>query len=129
MSYKKLLPDKRIFVEGIPHYHCSVCCEYHPYEDMMKNKNGSYGVTRNCKVCYVKTYVVYVPIPDSERKIRKRRSSEEKFYDDKINREMKHINYRGVSQEDLDEVQNVMKRLGYHDKEPVWVQFNRKYGF
>jgi len=23
----------------------------------------------------------------------------------------------------------VMNRLGYHDREPVWVQFNRRHGF
>ena len=96
---------------------------------MMKNKNSSYGVTRNCKKCYVKTYVFYIPIAEEDRKIRHRRTQEEKIEDDKTNREMKHINFWGSTPEDLEEVKSVMKRLGYHDKEPVWVQFHKKYGF
>ena len=42
---------------------------------------------------------------------------------------MKHISYRGATDEDYQEVGNVMKRLGYHDREPVWIQFHKKYGF
>ena len=129
MSYKKQLPDKRIFVEGIPHYHCSICHVYHPYEDMIKKTDGVYGVTRNCRKCYLETYYMYKPKKNSERIHKPRRTQEQKLEDDKIHKEMRHIHFRGCGFEDLEEVKNVMNRLGYHDREPVWVQFNRRHGF
>ena len=129
MKYKKQLPDKRIFVEEVPHYHCSICNVYHPYDDMMKNLKGVYGVTRNCRKCYFKTYYIYTPIDENKRKQKVRRTREQIVEDAKIHKEMSHIHFWGSTVEDSEEVKNVMKRLGYNEDEPVWIQFNRRHGF
>ena len=44
---------------------------------MMKNTKGVYGVTRNCRKCYFKTYYIYTPIDENKRKQKVRRTREQ----------------------------------------------------
>ena len=121
MKYERKLPDKMMLVEGVQHYHCSLCGNYFPYELMTKRDSLPFGVTRNCRECFNTVY--------NKHPKRKRRSSQEliEFYE--AQKEFRHINFWGITPEQTLEVEKVMERLGYTKDEPVWVQFHRKHGF
>lgn len=121
MGYKKKLPEKRIFIEGVPHFHCSNCNEYLTKDVMTTSKRVTYGVTRVCKECHRLLY--------GHISTRTRRSAEQLIEDDKIQKEFQHINLMGLNDNDRLEVKKIFKRLGYNDDEPIWIQFNRKHGF
>jgi len=125
MPYKKHFPVKKIEIDGIDHFHCSKCGSYKVFEEMCLNKNYQYGCTRTCKVCYKQLYQI------DKRAIR----LESKNYKERLesikqdNKEMKHINFWGCTDEDRLEVIEVMKRLGFVEDEPFHIQWHRKHGF
>lgn len=122
MRYQKTLPDKRIFIDEVPHYICSLCGEYQTYDKMVQRDSAPYGVTRNCKECFNKVY-------NKKDKVRLRRSSEELREFELAQKEFRHINFWGVSQSDVQEVKEVMKRMGFDLEKPIWKQWHQRHDF
>lgn len=123
MRYVKRLPDKRIEIDGIEYFHCTLGDHYVTRNEIIGNKNHTYGVCRSCKKCHNETY--HVRLSDRQP----HRTSDQIAEDDKHYRRNKHINLWGVTDEDVAEVAEVMKRLGFTTHEPVWIQWHRKHGF
>ena len=122
MKYdKKLKPRKIETDEGIK-FHCTKCDTYKHPDFMVHQKYSPDGIARTCRVCYRE---LYQPVK-TENKRRSRKTTEEYIQSEKNNKEFKHLNLHGITQEDRDFVKEMFKRMGYNEYEPIWVQFHRR---
>lgn len=125
MAYKKKLKPRKIVENEIPLFHCTKCDTYLLKEKMILKVGLPDGVSRVCKVCYSKHY----HFTKGERANRARRTAEELLADEQANKEFKHLNLYGVTDEDRESVMLMFKKMGFDTTEPIWKQWYERHHF
>ena len=99
--------DKLKVIDGIEYYFCSKCKNLYTRENFHNDKRTKYKLSSYCKSC----------VKNIDRELRSISTGKD---------DMSYIDFRGTTEEQMNEVKQVFQRAGYDITKEIYPQFREK---
>lgn len=101
------IKDRKKIIDNEEHYRCSKCHNYFNKDNFYSNSQSKYNISAYCKEC-------------TKKIDRTKRANIVE------NEDMGYISFRGISEDQKKEVQQVFQRAGYDITKEIYPQFRQR---